>query len=406
MSSLNGKVVALGVGAGVAAYKACEVVRGLQKAGVAEVRVCMTPRATHFISPLLFQALSRKPVLTDLLDVHQEGAYGHLDVARGADLFLVVPATADLVARIRAGMGDDALTAALLAARCPVLLAPAMNVAMWGNEMVQENLADLRARGRFHVVEPGVGELACGDVGSGRLAEPEEIVAAAEALLAPRPLQGLRALVTSGPTREAIDPVRFLSNRSSGRMGHAMAEALRDAGAEVTLVSGPVAIPPPPGVRHVPVVTAEEMKAASLQALPGVQLVVAAAAVADWRPVTVAPDKLKKHDGAETLQLERTPDVLLALSEAAGEGAARPLFVGFAAETRDLLAYARGKLERKRLDVVVANDVSGSESGFEVEHNAATLVRRAAPDLVLPRTTKALLAKQVVEALLPQLAKR
>jgi phosphopantothenoylcysteine decarboxylase/phosphopantothenate--cysteine ligase len=404
MGRFSGKRIALGVGGGIAAYKAAEVARALMKEDATEVRVAMTEAATHFVSALTFQALTRKPVLTDLLDAAQDATYGHLDVARGADLFLIVPATADLIGRIRAGLGNDGLTAALLAARCPVLLAPAMNVAMWENAIVQENLAALTRLPGFHVVAPTAGELACGDVGPGRLAEPPAILDAAAKLLGPRDLAGRRLLVTAGPTREPIDPVRFVSNRSSGKMGYAVAAAALRRGATVTLVSGPVSVAPPPGAVLVPVTTAEEMLRASLAALPGIHAVIAAAAVADYRPAEVAAQKIKKGEGAESLRLERTPDVLAELSRMASTP--RPLFVGFAAETEDLLAHAQSKLERKNLDLVIANDVSAPQQGFEVDTNAATLLFRDGKREELALQSKSAMAEAILDRVAALLAAR
>ena len=402
MSRFLGKRIALGVGGGIAAYKAAEVARGLLKEGAAEVRVAMTEAATHFISALTFQALTHRPVLTDLLDPSQDAAYGHLDIARGADLFLVVPTTADLLGRIRAGLGNDGLTAALLAARCPVLLAPAMNVAMWENAFVQENLAAISRTPGYHVIAPTSGELACGDVGPGRLAEPSAILTAAAALLAPHDLAGQRLLITAGPTREAIDPVRFVSNRSSGKMGYALASAALRRGAAVTLVSGPVSLAALSGAVLVRVTTAEEMLRASLAALPGMHAVIGAAAVADYRPAQVATQKIKKGEGGETLVLERTPDVLGELSRLAPTP--RPVLVGFAAETEDLLGHAARKLAKKNLDLVVANDVSAPQQGFEVDTNAATLLFRSGPPEVLGLQSKDQLADAILDRLVPLLA--
>lgn len=406
MGRFSGKKIAVGVGGGIAAYKACELVRALVKEDAAAVRVVLTPAAAQFVSPLTFQALARRPVLTDLLDPAQDSAYGHLAVSRGLDLFIVLPATADLLARIRAGMGDDPVTTTLLAARCPVLLAPAMNTAMWENELVQQNVAALRALPRLQFVGPVSGALADGDVGAGRLAELDDILDAAARLLAPQDLAGRRILITAGPTREAIDPVRYVSNRSSGKMGYAVAAAALRRGAQVTLVSGPVSVPPPPGATVVKVTTAQEMLRATLAALRGQQVVIAAAAVADYRPAQVAPQKLKKSDANETLVLERTPDVLLEASRAAGQGPLRPVFVGFAAETEELLAHAQAKLQKKDLDLVVANDVSGSDRGFEVDTNAATLLHRDGTQEPLTLQRKEALADAVLDRVAALLAAR
>ena len=374
MSAFRDRTVVLGVGGGIAAYKACELVRLVVRHG-GRVRVAMTRAATSFVAPLTFQALSGAPVLLDLFEPEAEMTYGHLGLARAADLLVVAPATADLLARLRAGMGDDAVTTTALAATCPVLLAPAMNTRMWANPAVQENLAALKARG-WEVVGPGRGELADGDVGEGRLAEPEEIAEAVARLLGPRDLAGRKVLVTAGPTREPIDPVRFVSNPSSGKMGFAAARAAARRGAEVLLVTGPVDHPDPTGVRVVHVNTAEEMAQAVLAEADGQDLFVAAAAVSDYRPKSPAPQKLKKGEGEESLVLARTPDILAALGDRFGGKASGPVLVGFAAETEDVVQNAREKLKRKKCDLVVANVVGRKGSGFASDRNRVTLVGR------------------------------
>jgi phosphopantothenoylcysteine decarboxylase/phosphopantothenate--cysteine ligase len=375
MGFLDKRTIVLGVGAGIAAYRACELARLLMKRG-AQVRAAMTPNACHFVAPLTFQALTGHPVLTDLFDPAQDATFGHLALGRAADLFIVAPATADLIARIRGGFADDPVTTALLASRCKVLLAPAMNTAMWENRQTQENLRALLADGRFSSVGPGVGTLADGDVGAGRLAEPPDIAEAAEDLLAPKDLSGWRVVVTAGPTREHLDPVRFLSNPSSGRMGYAVARAAAMRGARVLLVSGPTELAAPSGVELVRVTSAEEMAAAVLPKVPSCQLFVAAAAVADQRPKARATQKVKKREGEEALSLVRTPDVLLSASAAAPAEGARPILVGFAAETENLLGNAREKLARKKLDLVAANDVSDAAGGFASASNRLVLIDR------------------------------
>jgi phosphopantothenoylcysteine decarboxylase/phosphopantothenate--cysteine ligase len=372
MGTFRDRTVILGVGGGIAAYKGCEIVRLLVKGG-ADVRVVMTPNATRFVGPLTFQALSGHPVLVDLLDQASEASYGHLELARRADLLLLAPATADLLARLRAGMGDDAVTTTALACTCPVLLAPAMNTRMWEGPLVQENLAALRARG-WHVVGPGSGELADGDVGEGRLADPVEIAAEAARLLGPRDLAGRRVLVTAGPTREPIDPVRYLSNPSTGRMGFEVARAAARRGAEVLLVSGPTSLRDPDGVRVVRVATAEEMAAAVLGAAEEQDLLVAAAAVSDYRPRDPSPRKKKKADGPETLLLERTTDILATLGDRLAGRPHSPVLVGFAAETEQVVPNAREKLRRKRCDLVVANAVGTAGAGFGGERNQVSIV--------------------------------
>jgi phosphopantothenoylcysteine decarboxylase/phosphopantothenate--cysteine ligase len=371
------RTVVVAVGGGIAAYKACELVRQVVKGG-GTARVAMTPAATRFVGTLTFQALSGAPVLTDLLDPAQETTYGHLAMARAADLLIVAPATADLIARMRAGMGDDAVTTTALAVTCPVLLAPAMNTRMWQNPAVQENLAALTARG-WHTIGPGAGELADGDVGEGRMAEPAEIAAAAARLLGPRDLTGRKVLVTAGPTREPIDPVRFISNPSTGKMGFALAGSAARRGAQVVLVSGPAALADPPGVRVVRVTTAEEMARAVDAEAEGMALFVAAAAVSDYRPKEPLARKKKKGEGEESLVLSRTPDILASVSERFANAPRRPVLVGFAAETEDLLANAREKLRKKGCDLVVANLVGQPGAGFGSERNRVTLVGSSEP---------------------------
>ena len=397
MATFRDLTVILGVGGGIAAYKGCELVRLLVKGG-ASVRVVMTPNATRFVGPLTFQALSGHPVLVDLLDTASEASYGHLELARSADLLIVAPATADLMARLRAGMGDDAVTTTALACTCPMLLAPAMNTRMWEGPAVQENLAALRARG-WHVVGPASGELADGDVGEGRLADPAEIVVAAARVLGPRDLQGRRVLVTAGPTREPIDPVRHLSNPSTGKMGFEVARAAARRGAEVVLVTGPTELRDPDGVRVVRVSTAEEMAAAVLGAAGQQDLLVAAAAVSDYRPRTPLAAKKKKTDGPEVLDLERTTDILATLGERLAGRPDSPVLVGFAAETEDVVANAREKLRRKRCDLVVANAVGAPGAGFGSDRNRVFLVWPGAVEEV--EGTKGAVADTLLDRVVP-----
>ena len=366
-------------------------------------RTVRTPAATRFVGPLTFQAISGAPVLVDLLDEVTERSYGHLQLAREADLLLIAPATADLIARLRAGMGDDAVTTTALAVTCPVLLAPAMNTRMWQNAAVQENLRALRARG-WHVVGPGSGALADGDVGEGRLADPEEIAVAASRLLGRLDLVGRRVVVTAGPTREPIDPVRFISNPSSGKMGYAIAAVASRRGAEVVLVSGPTQLPDPLGVRTVRVETAEEMaRAVEAEAGP-MDLFVGAAAVSDYRPAERATSKLKKRPGDETLKLTRTPDILAGLGARLGGKAGGPVLVGFAAETDGVIANAREKLKSKRCDLVVANKVGQPGSGFGADTNRVALV--SAAELAEIEGTKERVAEAILDWILPLLESR
>jgi phosphopantothenoylcysteine decarboxylase/phosphopantothenate--cysteine ligase len=392
-----GRTILVGVGGGIAAYKACDLVRRL-RAERARVRVALTANAARFVTPLTFQALSGEPVLSDLMDPHQEATYGHLDLARGADLMVVAPATADLIGKLAGGLCDDAVTTVAVALRAPLLLCPAMNTAMWENARVQENLAALRADARVAVCGPASGLLADGDVGMGRLAEIDDIVEAAIRLLGPRDLAGRKVLVTAGPTREPFDPVRFISNPSSGRMGYALAEAAARRGAQVVLVSGPVELTPPPGVSTVMVSTAQEMLEACLTELAGTNLIIAAAAVSDYRPHEASGHKLKKSEGQSSVVLERTPDILATLSERshAAKGK-RPVLVGFAAETENLAANARAKLAAKRLDLIVANLVGREGSGFGSPTNEAVLLQSGKEDVSLPSQSKLAMAHAVLD---------
>lgn len=365
---LDGRTAVVALSGGIACYKAAEIVR-LLRTGGARVRVVMTRSACEFITPLTLQTLSGAPVATDLFDLTQESEIGHIRLADDADVLVVAPATANCIGKAAAGLADDLLTTVLLATRAPVLLAPAMNVHMWENPLVQANLERLRAHG-WRVIAPGVGALACGYEGAGRLAEPAVVVAEVERALAPTDLRGERVLVTAGPNREPLDPVRFLSNRSTGRMGYALAAAAWRRGAEVVLVSGPTALAAPHGVRCERVQTAAEMRDAVRRELAGATMLFMAAAVADYRPATVAAQKLKKGPGPLRLELTRTVDIL-------GELRGRTtgcLMVGFAAETEQVLDNATRKLREKALDLIVANDVSAPNVGFEVDTNAVTLL--------------------------------
>jgi phosphopantothenoylcysteine decarboxylase/phosphopantothenate--cysteine ligase len=378
--------VVLGVTGCIGAYKACEVLRLLQRRGV-DVHVVMTAHAAQFVSPMTFEALSRHPVFLDQFALGAEGDIRHISLADAAQLVLVAPATANILGKFARGIADDALSTLYLATRAPVMVAPAMNVNMFEHPAVRENLEILARRG-VRVVEPGAGYLACGWLGRGRLAEPEQIVAAALAALAEagavsdtttatgtategaRDLMGETVLVTAGPTVEDLDPVRFLSNRSSGRMGYALAEAARDRGARVILVSGPTSLAAPSEMELVPVRSAEEMASAVREKVGAATIVAMAAAVSDYRPAQRAAVKIKKTAGDTTLVLTRTPDILAAIGSAKGSR----FVIGFAAETDHVLENARRKREAKNVDLLVANDVSGSESGFAVETNAAVLI--------------------------------
>ncbi len=352
--------VGLGVTGCIAAYKAVEVMRGLQKAGIA-VQVVMTRSARRFIGPLTFEALSGQHVITDMFREGRNLSIEHIGLAQEIQLLAVVPATANILGKFAHGVADDFLSTLYLSCPAPVLLAPAMNVEMWNHPAVQENVAILQDRGHV-IVQPESGMLACGMEGEGRLAEVETIVARAlEVLRSESSMAGRRVLVTAGPTVEDIDPVRFLSNRSSGKMGYAIAQAARQRGAEVILVSGPTALRPPAGVMTIPVRSAEEMKIAVLQQFPDVDIVIKAAAVADYRPASLAEHKIKKTGQAATLSLVPTEDILAQLGAAKKD----QVLVGFTAETRDLLRQAREKLARKNLDLIVANDVNSGVFGAD-----------------------------------------
>ena len=376
--ALKGRRVAVGVGGGIAAYKACDLVRELGRAGAA-VRVAMTPAARGFVTPLTFQALTRQPVFTDSFDPGQEAAFGHLALAKWAELYVLAPATADLLARVRAGMANDAVATSLLAFKGKVLLAPAMNVAMWENAITQANVRALLADPRYRMVGPGVGLMADGDAGAGRLAEIPEIVAAASSCFEGGPLAGKRVLLTAGPTREFLDPVRFLSNPSTGKMGLELGREARARGAVVTVVLGPAAAGAEDrdSLEIVDVVTAEQMAREVLARIEGADFFIASAAVSDYRPEQVAPQKRKKGEGAETLTFVRTPDVLAEASRRVSAAARRPLLVGFAAETERVLENAREKLVKKNLDLIVANDVSHPEAGFAKDTNRVSVLSRS-----------------------------
>ncbi len=381
--------VVLGVTGCIGAYKACEVLRELQRRG-ADVHVVMTANATRFVSAMTFEALSRHPVFVDQFAPGPDSDIRHISLADGADAVVVAPATANTLGKFAHGIADDAVSTLYLATTAPVVVAPAMNVNMYRHPAVVANLDTLRARG-VRVVEPGSGYLACGWLGEGRLAEVPEIVEAALAAAGRRrSLEGLHVLVTAGPTVEDIDPVRFVSNRSSGRMGYGLAEAAHDRGAEVVLVSGPTALSAPPGVELVSVRSAEEMARAVFERAPAADVVVMAAAVSDYRPASPSPVKLRKKEGGEALELVRTPDILATLGRAGG----RHFLVGFAAETDGLLENARRKRIEKGVDLLVANDVSRTDSGFSVGHNAAVLID-VAGETSLPLLTKRELAERI-----------
>ena len=369
---MQGKRILLGVTGGIAAYKAAELVRRLRERG-AEVQVVMTAAAREFIGALTFQALSGRPVRTDLWDSAAEAAMGHIELARWAEAVLVAPASADFLARLAEGRADDLLATLCLATAAPIAVAPAMNRLMWANAATAANVARLRQRG-VQVFGPGEGEQACGEIGEGRMLEPPELADRLAALLPTAgPLSGRRVLITAGPTRERIDPVRFISNRSSGKMGFAVAQAAREAGAEVVLVSGPVWLATPPGVRRVDVESAEAMLEAVQAEVAGADIFIATAAVADYRPAHPSGQKIKKTNERLQLEMERTTDVLATVAARAQ----RPFVVGFAAETESVEHYARAKLLKKNLDLIAANEVSHTK-GFDCEDNHLIVLSRTA----------------------------
>lgn len=370
-------LIALGVTGGIGAYKAVEVARGLQKLGH-EVVAIMTRSAEKFVGPLTFEAITRRQVITDQYQPGANADIEHIAIASTIDLLLVAPATANTIGKFANGLADDFLSSLYTATKAPVMIAPAMNTNMFDHPAVAKNMETLMARG-VHVVEPGSGYLACGWIGKGRLAEPDDIVAAVQQLLAARTaatLAGRRILVTAGPTYEDIDPVRFVGNRSSGRMGYAIAAEAARRGAVVTLVAGPTALTPPPSVTVIAVRSAAQMHAAVMERAADQDAVVMSAAVADYTLAAPAADKTKKTDGPLTLTLTRTKDILADLGRLLSRAQRRPVLVGFAAETSNVIEYAKDKLERKGVDLIVANDVSRTDAGFEVDTNAVTLVSR------------------------------
>ncbi|RUO63031.1 bifunctional phosphopantothenoylcysteine decarboxylase/phosphopantothenate--cysteine ligase CoaBC [Pseudidiomarina insulisalsae] len=399
-TALSGRHVLVAVSGGIAAYKSPDLVRRLREVG-AIVRVVMTSGAHAFITPLSLQAVSGHPVHDDLLDPAAEAAMGHIELAKWADVILVAPASANTLARLAHGFADDLLSTLCLATTAPIMLAPAMNQQMWSASTVQDNMNRLAALG-FHIIEPDSGSQACGDVGAGRMPEPVALRDAVVELLAPQqgPFRGQHIVITAGPTREPIDPVRYLSNHSSGKMGYALAAQARRLGARVTLVSGPTQLAAPEGVQRVDVESAEEMLEAVQAAVTDADVFIACAAVADYRLATVAEQKIKKSADRTQLELVRNPDILATV--ATSDNA--PLCIGFAAETQEVAHYAEDKLKRKKLAMIAANDVSDSSIGFNSDANAMTLFWHDAQGQLqqkdLPRAAKS----HIAEAILRQLA--
>ncbi|MGR3040699.1 bifunctional phosphopantothenoylcysteine decarboxylase/phosphopantothenate--cysteine ligase CoaBC [Vibrio vulnificus] len=393
MQTLAGKKILLGISGGIAAYKCADLTRRLKERG-AEVQVVMTKAAKEFITPLTMQAVSGRPVSDSLLDPAAEASMGHIELAKWADLILLAPATADLIARMTAGMGNDLLTTLVLATDAPVAVSPAMNQQMYRNVATQENIATLSRRG-MEIWGPAAGEQACGDVGPGRMLEPMQLVALCEQFFQPKPLQDKSILITAGPTREAIDPVRYITNHSSGKMGYALAQAAMQLGANVTLISGPVSLPTPVNVNRINVDSAQEMYDAVMAQASDHDIFISCAAVADYRPATIAEQKLKKTDDSDemTITMVKNPDIVASVSAMTEN---RPFTVGFAAETNDVEVYARRKLEKKKLDLLCANDVSVEGQGFNSSDNAITLYWSQG-EKALPLNSKAALSMEILK---------
>jgi phosphopantothenoylcysteine decarboxylase / phosphopantothenate---cysteine ligase len=390
---MSGKRILLGVTGGIAAYKSPDLVRRLIERG-AEVQVVMTAGAREFVAPLTFQAVSGREVRSDLWDESAERAMSHIELARWAEMILIAPATADFLAQLAHGMADNLLSTVCLATSAPIAVAPTMNRLMWANAATQSNIAQLRARG-VQVLGPDSGDQACGEVGEGRMMEPADIAAAVfNAFPVDGPLKGRKVLITAGPTRERIDPVRFISNRSSGKMGYAVAQAARERGADVVLVSGPVNLCAPAGVRRISVESAQQMHDAVMQEIADTDIFIGTAAVADYRPAAPATCKIKKTSDQLEVRMERTVDILHAVAQRAD----RPYTVGFAAETDNVENHALAKLERKNLDLIAANEV-GDDKVFDQDHNALTLLWPKGGRLVLESAAKTVLASKLLDVI-------
>lgn len=388
---MNGKKIVLGVTGGIAAYKAAELAREFIRRGAA-VHVIMTRNATEFITPLTFQTLTGNPVSVDTFQLTGEWEIGHISLAESANLVLLAPATANVIGKIAGGIADDLLTTTVMATRAPVLICPAMNVNMYSNPIVRENMEKLAAKG-YRFVEAGYGELACKTEGYGRLACLEDIAEDAEDLLTAKDLGGQHILVTAGPTREAFDPVRFITNYSTGKMGYALALAAKRRGAAVTLVSGPTSLPEPRGVRFVPVVSAREMRDAVMQNLKDATVVVKSAAVADYRPADFSDSKIKKTDRPLEFRLEKNPDIIREVGKVKGDR----ILVGFAVETDRLVEYAAKKLREKNMDFIVANDITQPGAGFAAETNIVKILDREGGSEDLPRMDKMDVAHRILD---------
>lgn len=408
MSNFSGKHILIGISGGIAAYKSIELIRLLRQSE-AEVRVVLTEAGSHFVTPLTLQAISGNPVADSLLDPHAELAMGHIELAKWADLIIIAPTTADLAARLAVGIANDLLTTICLATNAPILLAPAMNQQMYRQAVVQQNLTTLQQRG-FQLIGPNSGKQACGDTGLGRMSEPAEIFTAIKTIFQPqiqskRPFQGIKVMITAGPTREAIDPVRFISNHSSGKMGFSLARAFAELGAETSLIAGPVSLPTPANVQRHDVESAQEMHHLTLSLATSQHIVIGCAAVADYRMKTIAEQKMKKTDDNRTLTLElvKNPDIIATVAALPTN---RPFVVGFAAETQNLQHYAVSKLQHKKLDMICANDVSQHDQGFNSEHNSLNIfwhnAQRQLQQQALPLADKYQLSLQLAKLIVTQ----
>ena len=396
---LEGKKIVLGITGGIAAYKAAELTRAFVRSG-ASVHVIMTRNALEFITPLTLQTLSGNPVYTETFSLTGEWEIGHVSLAESADLVVVAPATANVIGKVASGIADDLLTTTIMATRAPVLICPAMNVNMYGNPIVRENIERLKSKG-YGFVDPGYGELACKTEGYGRLAELAVIEEEARCCLTPKDMKGERVLVTAGPTREPLDPVRFITNYSSGRMGYALAQVARRRGAEVTLVSGPTALDAPLGVRLVPVSSAVDMRDAVMKEMKAATIIIKAAAVADYRPMEFSKGKIKKKAGLMVVNLTRNPDIISEVGEKKG----KRILVGFAVETAQLERYARKKMVEKHMDFIVANDITKAGAGFQAETNIVKILDRDGGAEDLPMMDKKLVAARILDRVMERKTK-
>lgn len=394
--SLANKRVLLGISAGIAAYKTPDLVRRLQGLG-AEVKVVLSRNAEQFVTPLSLQAVSGESVHHYAMTAESESGMGHIDLARWADIVLIAPATANMIARLTQGMADELLTTICVATSSPIVLAPAMNQQMWLNEATQANIAILQQRG-FHLLGPDSGEQACGEVGPGRMLQPEDLAQQLAGLFQTEQLAGKNVMITAGPTWEAIDPVRVITNHSSGKMGYALAQAAADAGAKVTLISGPTNLATPDKVTRINIKSAQEMYDQVMHSVNEQDIFIGVAAVADYRPISVADNKIKKKDDTLTIEMVKNPDILASVSALKK----RPFCVGFAAETNDVIAHASDKLKRKKLDLIAANQVGNSDTGFGTDDNVITLISKETT-IELPRANKSALARSMITEIAKQL---